>query len=326
MPDASLAEYRKLQTLCLGYEVKYTPSEWQGYRPATPGPGVINFNALNDRARATLIPRPTPTRVPQPTTVELFRPTATVVFQPTYTPIPRPTPTRLWLKTPTQTPTLAPTPTPTRTPTPTLIPFTPSDGVSPIPVIEAAWAYLDGRVDTDGVYLNRDQMTSIWWGIGDYYALDFERRCLTERGTLAVIDQVMDLDYPGNILHFPDSRHNFYSGSTSFSKGSLSIARRGDWNIRPVRWTLFYPPGLNIDGYGIRHYLWVWVKVNVSTCEPVRDSYSGDFYSVTKSPIPWVEEPENWECIYKPIRKEELGRRDDIDERSYNCAIFRYGW
>ena len=311
-------------------------------RTVTPTPGSptanIDYTALNAKARATAQAN-IAARTPSP---EPIRPTPT----PSDTPVPTPTRSAEFLAVPASTaeeikPTPTPVPptsTPTATPQPTPVPtpFPVSDGNSRIPLIEEAWALLDSRVDADGILLNRDHQTWLWWGIQDYYALDFERRCLTERGTLPIIDRAMDLDYPGNTLHFPDGRHRFYSGASSFSEGDLSHIRRGDWNKRAVQWTLFYPPGFgkqysdpkrDIEGFGEdRFYLRVWVMVNVATCEPVRDQYSGDFFSVMKMATPLVEEPERWDCVYQPIREEELGRRDAIVPRSYNCAIYRYGW
>ena len=186
---------------------------------------------------------------------------------------------------------------------------------------------IDSRVDADGVYLSREHMNSLVWGIKNYYALDFARRCLTERGTVEKIDHVVNLDYPGNTFHSSRSRHEFYTAATSFTNGPLSSIREGDWTKRPVFWTLSYPPGVRISEFREeRQYLVVYVEIDVESCEPVRIYSSGDFYHIYATRKPFIEEPERWDCVYKPIREEELNGRDNILSRSYNCGIIRGSW
>lgn len=295
---------------------------------------AINMNAHCNRVMSSAYP--TPTFIPQPTLAPTTPPTSTparrVSPEPLATPAIASTPlTRSEIQaTLTAHRTglgLTNTPAPSPIPTPMPIPFTVSDGESAIPLIEKAWELIDSRKDANGIYFSDEQLNSMWWGIQDYYALDFERRCLTERGTLAEIDRVVDLDYPGNTLYFPDSRHTFHSGASSFSDGDLSNVRRGDWKTRAVEWTLYYPPGLGDNVYGdARHYIRLWAKVDVATCALKRDSYSGDFYSVMPSAGSFVRSPKNWECIYQPLREEELAGRDHVKLRSYNCALVRVKW
>ena len=160
-------------------------------------------------------------------------------------------------------------------------------------------------------------------GVHDYYALDFQHRCLTERGTHPSIDRVLELDYPGHTLYLADSKHSRYSGASSFSEGELSSIRRGDWVNRNVKWTIHYPPGAVDYLDRTWHYLSVWLKVDVATCEPVRDSYSRQFYSVfpvlTDGPPEIYVDVPGSDCAYNPLRPEELGRRDDIDLRETEC-------
>ena len=262
----------------------------------------IDFTALNDAARAT-----TPTLIPW--------------TEPTAIPSPAPAPTRIWKKTPTQTPT--PAPTPTLVPTPTPIPLVVSDGVSAIPLIERAWELLDSGVDADGIYLSMDHQRALLEGITDYYALDFERRCLTTEGIHPKVGKVVDLDFPGNVLYLANSKYKRYSGASSFSKGHFSTSRRGDWASRVVEWTIFYPAGAADHLDRTWHYMRVRSKISAATCEPLRDSYSGQFFSVMstldrEAPEIYVNIPGS-DCNYNPIRQEELGRREDIDLRLTEC-------
>ena len=260
---------------------------------------------------ATYVPTPTPTSDPEFITrlENLKNRTKWAAANPSPTPTPR---------------TMPPTDTPTQTATP--IPFEVSDGVSAIPLIENAWAYLKQGVDSEGIFLATHHQQSILLGIADYYALDFDRRCLTERGTYVAIDQAVDLDYPGNTFYFADSRYDRHSGASSFSKGSLSSIREGDWNWRAIEWTLYYPSGLTDIAGRTWYYLRVWAQVQVSTCELIPftgwyDSGLAQYYRVMQ--ILSNDPPHTYElahpCPYSPIREEELGRRDSITLRTQRC-------
>lgn len=250
---------------------------------ATPAPTPRATHSPMVRDISTQIPRPTLT--PAPLTQNEVRATLTAhrsEFEQT------------------QTPTPSPPPVPTATP----IPFQASDGVSAIPLIDTAFKFASGRVDKDGLPLSREAYANLDMGIVDYYALDFERRCLTERGTIPLFDKALERDFPGHMFMFSESKYRRYIDPSIGGPGDDLIAREGDYALKWVEWWIEH------DGKSYN----IAIRVDSETCEPI-PWQNGKWYD------PWEREPGDWrpdpECeIFHPLDASELtGSVADISKR-----------
>ncbi len=305
------------------YPGEYTPP-LTPYPTSVPTPhpttsASLSFNVTAQNRAARLHQAQGTPPVPDPTLAPTPWPTPTIRAQATPTLIPRPTPTP-WAR-PTATPvpmtrqevraTLdtyrtqvgLDTPTPVL---PTTVPFEITDGISPIPFIENAFVFIRGRVDNAGIPLNRDQMDSIAMGIEEFYALDFERRCLTSRGTHPLFEQALALDNPGYNFVGSDGPYRRYSGASSFSEGRFSESRTGDYAFRYLDWYITHKDAT----YRVHAY------INAETCEAV-PYITGVWYDPSRlhpdmTGFGFTDPP----CAYQPLKATEIsGNRADISVR-----------
>ena len=304
---------------CRKFQIEVDSATQHGWEPTDKDrTRMTDCNKVLQHASFGLIPIPTSIPLFWPTKTPVYWPTPTAVYWPTSTPIvwPSPTPTigPEWRGLAPSWPQVVPTTTP-KPPTPTPAPPTPTpfpvtDGVSPVPHIEAAYKLIAGKVDKDGIPLNERQMASLLMGITDYYALDFERRCLTDRSTHPLFDKALVLDYPGYEFVGSEGPYWRYSGADSFSEGKFSSTRTGDYLLRYLDWYIRH------EGYNY----WINARINSETCEivpyltgawynPVRFDYEGS--------VPgFVRGEYGPPCPYQPLEPKEVsGRREDIATR-----------
>ena len=210
----------------------------------TPTPFQTDWRESRQLARLAipLTKSPTPTQIPTSAPTATPEPTATATPQPIAVHTPSPeflavlalTAEEISPKSTPVPPTLTPTVTPLPTPVPT--PFPVTNGTDSIPLIEKAFQFVEGRVDKDGLPLRSKDYYNIELGIRDYYARDFELRCLTEQGTILLFDKALDRDYPGYKFLYSQSKAERHENRTFGGLGSEVKTRRGDWSLRYVDW------------------------------------------------------------------------------------------
>ena len=159
-------------------------------------------------------------------------------------------------------------------------------------------------MDTDGIPLSERHKASIQVGIWDFYALDFEGRCLNSDGTYEPFNIALGQDFPGYQFEYSEGKYTRYNGVSSFSDGEFSETRTGDWSIRNVDW--YFSHSGNFYKIGVR--------VHTESCDAVAYD-TGILYN----PREWWAEDDvrkyGEPCPFQPLQAGELGRRGDIAKR-----------